>query len=60
MTGTKFGPVIVAGDSFSSTLIILVGGRADASITMPHEGQGLNAGEIEALKSWIDQGALDN
>ena len=60
MKGTKFGPVIVAGDSFNSTLIVLVEGRADPSIAMPHEGPGLSKDEIEALKSWIDQGALDN
>ncbi len=60
MKGTNFGPVIVAGDAFSSNLIILAEGRADSSIKMPHEGPGLKPDEIEMLKSWIDEGALDN
>ena len=60
MKGTKFGPVVLPGDSFSSNLIVLVEGRADPSITMPHEGQRVSEQEIGILKAWIDQGALDN
>jgi len=60
MKGTKFGPVILAGESFNSNLIILVEGRADPSITMPHEGRSVSKEDIETLKAWIDQGALDN
>lgn len=61
MKGTKFGPVIKAGDSLSSTLVILVEGRADPSIRMPHGNrEGLTAKEIKTLRLWIDQGAKDN
>lgn len=61
MKGTKFGPVIKAGDSLSSTLVILVEGRADPSIKMPHGNrEGLTPEEIKTLRSWIDQGALNN
>ena len=61
MKGTKFGPVIKAGDSLSSTLAILVEGRADPSIKMPHGNrQGLSIEEIKTLRSWIDQGAKNN
>ncbi|WP_455199105.1 c-type cytochrome domain-containing protein [Kaarinaea lacus] len=61
MKGTKFGPVIKPGDSLSSTLAILVEGRADPSIKMPHGNrQGLSAEEIKTLRAWIDQGAKNN
>ena len=60
MKGTTFGAVVLAGDSFASNLIVLVEGRAHSSIAMPHEGKKLSQEEIDALKAWIDQGALDN
>lgn len=61
MKGTKFGPVIKAGDSLSSTLVILVEGRADPSIKMPHGNrEGLSPDEIKTLRLWIDQGAMNN
>ena len=61
MKGTRFGPIIKAGDSLSSTLVILVEGRADPSIKMPHgDRPSLSAAEIKALRQWIDQGALNN
>jgi len=61
MKGTKFGPVVKAGDSLSSTLVILVEGRADTSINMPHgDRPALSANEIKTLRLWIDQGATNN
>lgn len=61
MKGTRFGPVIKAGDSLSSTLVILVEGRADPSIKMPHgDRPSLSAAEIKTLRQWIDQGAAKN
>ncbi|MCP4702473.1 MAG: hypothetical protein GY862_37280 [Gammaproteobacteria bacterium] len=61
MKGTKFGPVIVAGDSVSSTLVILVEGRADSSLKMPHgDRQPLSKEETDTLRKWIDQGAKNN
>lgn len=61
LKGTKFGPVIKAGDSLSSTLVILVEGRADPSINMPHgDRQSLTADEIKTVRLWIDQGAMNN
>jgi len=61
MKGTKFGPVIKAGDSLSSTLVILVEGRADPSLRMPHgDRQGLSPDEIKTLRLWIDQGASND
>jgi hypothetical protein len=61
MKGTRFGPIIKAGDSVSSTLVILVEGRADPSIKMPHDGKNsLTLEQIKKLRLWIDQGALQN
>jgi hypothetical protein len=61
MKGTKFGPVVKPGDSLSSTLLILVEGRADPSIKMPHgDRPSLSKGEIDQLRHWVDQGAKDN
>ena len=61
MKGTKFGPVIKAGDSLSSTLIVLIEGRADPSINMPHGDRApLSKEQISTLKKWINQGAANN
>jgi len=66
MEGTKpagseqRGQVIVPNDSTSSTLIILVEGRADPSIRMPHGKEPLNKKDIKILKKWIDEGAKKN
>ena len=61
MKGTKFGPVIKPGDSLSSTLVVLVEGRADKSINMPHgDREPLTPNQISIIKSWIDQGAKKN
>lgn len=61
MKGTKFGPVIVAGDATSSTLYRLVTGKVDESIMMPHEKEEkLNDEEITVVQHWIDQGAKNN
>ena len=69
MKGTKFGPVIVAGSSESSTLYRLIAHKADKAVQMPpHHEQSLAEGrmtplsteQIELIKQWIDQGARNN
>lgn len=60
MKGTRLGPVIVPGSAESSTLYILVAGKADPQINMPHGKESLSADEVETIRRWIDQGALDN
>lgn len=61
MKGTKFGPVITPGKSVSSTLVILVEGRADPSIKMPHgDRPPLSQEQIHLLRQWIDEGAKNN
>lgn len=61
MKGTKFGPVVVAGDSFNSTLVVLIEGRADPSINMPHGSlRELNDREVAIIRRWIDGGAMND
>jgi len=61
MKGTTYGPVIKPGDSFTSALIMLVEGRADPSLRMPHDdGEAPSQTEIDRVKAWIDQGAKNN
>ena len=59
MKGTKLGPVVVSGSAESSTLYRLVAGKADPSIKMPHGEKSLNKEEIDTIKMWIDQGAVE-
>lgn len=61
MKGTKHGPVVKPGDSFTSALVMLVEGRADPSLRMPHDqGDAPGQEEIDVVKAWIDQGAKNN
>ncbi len=60
MKGTKFGPVINPGNSLTSALNMLVEGRADPSIKMPHHKDPLPVEKAEVLKKWVNQGAKNN
>lgn len=61
MRGARNGPMVIAGDSLGSNLVVLMEGRADPSIAMPHGGVSrVSAVDIETIKLWIDQGAQDN
>jgi len=61
MKGTNNGPMIIAGDSLGSNLLVLMEGRADPSISMPHgREKGARQDQIETIRLWIDQGAQDN
>jgi hypothetical protein len=60
MKGTKFGAIVIPGDPLSSTLTMLVEGRADPSIRMPHGGEPLPAAEQKILRDWVAQGAKNN
>lgn len=60
MKGTRFGSIVKPGDSLSSVLIMLVEGRADPSISMPHGKDPLPREKIDLLKKWVEQGAKNN
>ena len=57
MKGTRFGPVVVSGDTVGSVLLQLVEHRADPALDMPHGREKLPPREIEVLRVWIEQGA---
>ena len=60
MTGTKHGKVVVPGDPLTSNVIVLIEGRADPSIRMPHNERPLLKQQIEIFREWVSQGAKDN
>jgi hypothetical protein len=60
MKGGKFGPFVRPGDPLSSTLNMVVEGRTDPSIRMPHNGKKLADRDIETLRTWVAQGAKNN
>jgi len=61
MKGARFGPMVIAGDVEGSNMLVLMEGRADPSISMPHGQQKpVSAEEIETIRLWIEQGAKNN
>lgn len=61
MKGTNFGPMIIASDAQGSNMLVLMEGRADPSISMPHGQQDpISRQDIQTIRSWIDQGAKNN
>ncbi|HSN73381.1 MAG TPA: c-type cytochrome domain-containing protein [Steroidobacteraceae bacterium] len=58
MKGTRFGPVVLPGEPQTSTLVMLLEGRADPSIQMPHgDAPSPYQAEIEKIRSWVAHGA---
>jgi mono/diheme cytochrome c family protein len=61
MQGTRVGHMVIPGDSAGSNMLVLMEGRADPSINMPHGGMDpVSKAEIETIRRWIDQGAKEN
>ena len=61
LNGTKFGTIIIPGDSKRSVINKLVEGRAGESMRMPHgDAEKLTAEEIKVLRLWVNQGAQNN
>jgi hypothetical protein len=60
MKGTKYGPMIAAGNPEYSNLMWLLDWRASPQLRMPHGKNQLPAGERDLIRSWIKQGAKDN
>ncbi|HVI53247.1 MAG TPA: c-type cytochrome domain-containing protein [Candidatus Sulfotelmatobacter sp.] len=59
--GTKFGPIIVPGDTQTSNLVVLLDGRADKSIQMPHgTKKKLSTCDRDTIRTWIHEGAKNN
>ena len=60
LKGTRYGSIVKPGDSLSSVLIMLVEGRANPAIKMPHGKAELPKDKIAILRAWVDQGAKNN
>lgn len=61
MRGTKFGAVVLPGDPLTSTLVMLIEGRADPSLKMPHgDAKPLAPDDIATIRKWVEQGARNN
>lgn len=61
MKGTNAGPMVIAGDTEGSNLLVLIEGRADPSISMPHgANKPIPKEDIQTIRLWIGQGARNN
>ena len=60
MKGTPFGQVINPGSAMSSSLYILISGKDRLTVTMPHGNMPLSDEEIETIRVWIENGAVEN
>ena len=58
MKGTQFGPVVLPGDPLTSVLVMLIEGRVDPSLKMPHgDATTPSQQEILTIRRWVEQGA---
>jgi len=55
MAGSEKGPVVIPGSSATSYLIELI-----VTGDMPRRAPSLPPAEIETIRTWVDEGALDN
>lgn len=60
MKGTKFGPMVIAGDPESSNLMWLLDWRASPQLRMPHGKKRLSTCDRNAIRAWIREGAKNN
>ncbi len=61
MKGTEGGPMVIPGDVEGSNLLVLMEGRADPSISMPHGSmKPVPSADIALIRQWIAQGAKNN
>jgi hypothetical protein len=61
MKGTQYGPVVLPGEPLTSVLVMLVEGRVDPSLKMPHgDAKPLDPAEIATIRQWVEQGAKNN
>ena len=61
MAGTVYGSIVVQGDSRRSILNMFAEGRTgDLRGMLKGNGKKLTSAEVEMLKYWVEQGALNN
>lgn len=60
MKGTNHGAMITPGDPVTSNLLVLIEGKADKSLQMPHGKKKLSSCDRDTIRKWIKQGAKNN
>jgi len=61
MEGTQFGPAVLQGDPLTSVLVMLIEGRVDPALKMPHGNATTpTKEEILTIRRWVEQGAKNN
>jgi len=60
MKGSRFGRVIEPGSATTSSLHIIISGKARLTVSMPHGTEPLSDEQIETIRAWIDAGAIEN
>ena len=60
LEGATTGPVIKPGNARTSSLYILVSASDNLTVNMPHGMDPLDDEQIETIRAWIDNGAVDN
>jgi hypothetical protein len=61
MKGTQYGPVVLPGDALTSVLVMLIEGRVDPALKMPHgDAPKPSPEEILTIRRWVEQGAKNN
>jgi len=60
MAGTKFGPMVVAGNPESSNLMRLLDWQVSPQLRMQHNQKQLSVCDRDAIRTWIREGAKDN
>ncbi len=60
LAGTKFGPMVIAGEPDGSNLMRLLDWRVAPQLRMPHSKKQLSVCDRNAIRTWIREGAKDN
>jgi cytochrome c len=60
MKGTKFGAMVIPKDAQSSNLMLLLDWRAAPALRMPHSKKQLSKCDRDSIRTWINEGALNN
>jgi hypothetical protein len=60
MKGSRLGSVIDPGSAKTSSLYNMVSGKGNLAITMPHGKDPISDEDIETIRVWIENGAVEN
>lgn len=60
MRGGNLGKVVIPGDPARSLILAFIDGRRGEQQRMPREGNPLEPGQVETIRRWIAEGAVDD